>query len=345
MNQPVNLINEGFYRSEPDKKNPLSTTTQHSPVLIIGPARSATSMIAGALHHLGYYSGDGAVEPVFEDVRLREAIKKYDWNEVNSIANSYNSQHEQWLFKWTVPARPTSVPGRIKQLLLRQPTEVAKLRKLYHSLGNPKIIVTYKDVFSISNRNRISISSDILDGIRGALAAYEAIRVFLKTENPDVLMISSEKALKNKASLVQHLTDFCGVSATEKKQQAALDFIEPVPWRYLVSTKSDRCLGYVEPFNGHAVQGWAKFKDSDEAANVTLLIDDTEIATTTATGFRADLKEAGHRDGNCAFTFGHADLGKLQPGATVRVRVEGDTQDLSNSPQIVSQATRLAAAS
>ena len=292
-------------------------------------------MVAGAMFHLGHYCGDGAVVPVFEDVRMREAINEQDWNEVERIAKSYTSQHERWLFKWTVPARPTSIRGLIKRLTLRQPSELTRLRKLYKALGKPKLIITYKDVFSIANRNRISISSDILDGIRGALAAYEVIREFIEKEHPQALMISSEKAISNKHSLIQNLIDFCQIPATEKQIQAALEFVEPVPWSYLNSTKSDLSIGYVEPVNNGSVSGWAKYKHNDDEARVTLLVDDEEVSSINANEYRADLERAGHRHGNCAFTFENIDPVLLQTGSTVRVRVQGDTQDLSNSPQVV----------
>lgn len=335
MQSQNDLINSGFYRIDPNDQAIVRTDNPNKAVLIIGPARSATSMAAGALFHLGYYCGDKAVAPVFEDVRLRETIKQLDWKSLKEIANSYSNHHDNWLFKWTVPAKTNSISRRITQLVLNQPSELKKLTKLYHTLGKPKVIVTYKDVFSISNRNRISISSDILDGIHGALAAYENIRLFIKKERPDVLMIASEKALKNKNSLVDHLIDFCEINATSEQQQAALNFIEPIPWQYLASTKSDQCIGYVEPVKGGNVNGWAKYKDSNEEANVVLFINDKAICSAKANGFRADLKQAGHRNGNCAFSFCGLDPAALNPGATVRVRVEGDSQDLSNSPQVV----------
>jgi len=331
---PKDLVNDGFLRLNNSDKQ-----LSKGPVLVIGPARSATSMVAGALYELGCYCGDQAVAPIYEDVRMRNAIKDSNWSKVRRIAESYSQLHDNWFFKWTVPARPMTISRRIKLKLQRQATELKTLQNLYEALGKPKVVVTFKDPFSISNRNRLSISSDILDGIRGAIAAFETIRLFLKIESPRALLVSSDKALNKKSQLLEQLKDYCGLTPSDNQMQAALDFIEPDPWKYLVSTKSDLCVGYVEAIKGNSVKGWAKYKEGDKDANVVLFIGDKQVATTTANLYRKDLQQAGLRDGNCAFEFNDVDIHKMRAGSLVNVRVEGDSQDLSNSPQIVSKAS------
>jgi len=316
---PKDLVNDGFLRIN-STKQPSHTTNR--PILILGPARSATSMLAGGLHKLGCYSGDGAVDPTFEDTRIRNAIREGDWQEVAAIASAYNKQHSNWFFKWTVPGR--------------EPFECTVLQNLYRALGSPKVFVTYKDIFSIANRNRISASSDIFTSIRRATAAYESIRRFLEIETPDALLVSTEKALHNKSLLVEQLVQHCELTPTKDQYRAALEFVEPNPWKYLVMTRSDLCIGYVAPIEHGKVKGWAKFKVGDADAKVVLAIDEKEVATTKANRFRKDLQQAGHRDGKCAFEFDDINLNELSSGSVVSVRVEGDSQDLSNSPQILS---------
>jgi len=318
MAGPKDLVNDGFLHINHTDQPSHAT---NCPILIIGPARSATSMLAGALYKLGSYSGDGAVDPTFEDTRIRKAINEGNWQEVSAIASAYNAQHSNWFFKWTVPGR--------------EPFECTVLQDLYRALGKPKVFVTYKDTFSIANRNRISASSDIFPALRRASASYETIRRFLEIETPDALLVSTEKALHNKSLLIEKLTQQSALTPTKKQHQAALDFVEPNPWKYLVMTRSDLCIGYVAPIEHGTVKGWAKFKAGDADANVVLTINEKEVATTKANIFRKDLQQAGHRDGKCAFQFDDINLDNLISGSVVSVRVEGDSQDLSNSPQIV----------
>jgi len=314
------LVNDGFLRIN---HTDLPSHASSSPILILGPARSATSMLAGALHKLGCHCGDGAVDPTFEDTRIRKAINDDDWKEVAAIASTYTRQHSDWFFKWTVPGR--------------EPFECTVLQKLYCALGKPQVFVTYKDIFSIANRNRISTSSDIFAALRRATASYETIRRFLEMETPDALLVSTEKALHNKSLLIENLIQHSRLTPTKDQHQAALDFVEPNPWKYLVMTRSDLCIGYVAPIEHGTVKGWAKYKVGDADANVILTIDEKEIATTKANIYRKDLQQAGHRDGKCAFQFDDIDLDNLISGSVVSVRVEGDSQDLSNSPQIIGQ--------
>lgn len=324
-----NLINSGFYRltsnARPSADNAAVST------LVLGPGRSGTSLVAGVLYHLGVHAGDTAHAPVFEDVRLRQAVTHRDWSQVTAIATEYSGRYPNWSFKWTAGSEKQTKrfarwPGRSRR-------EVAVLSRLYHSLGQPRVILTFKDVFAIANRNRISISASLLPEIRKAIEAYEIIARFIEKEQPEALLISADKAMVDKSALLNEVVEFCALQPTAQQSRAAMAFVEPNSPRYLVNTKSDRCIGTLAPLQQGKVAGWAKFKGSDDVATVALYIDDRKVACAQADRFRADLQGKVQSDGRCAFEFDQLDVASLPPGSVVRVRVEGDTQDLSNSPQ------------
>src|SRR5690606_35983563 len=74
------------------------------PVVVVGTARGGTSMIAGALHHLGVFTGDKSHPPVYEDVRLAAAFEAGDLAEARKIAAEYSQRGSRRAWK-----RPSSI--------------------------------------------------------------------------------------------------------------------------------------------------------------------------------------------------------------------------------------------
>lgn len=344
------LKNTGFLRigAKSESTSAANEPAGSRPVLVLGPGRSGTSVIPGMLNSLGFYCGEQAVPPVYEDTLLQRAVTASNWSEVEKISSRYAAENTQWCFKWTVSSTSNSNRNWISRAryIVRgsDRQSVKQLNHLYEGMGKPLVIITFKDVFSIANRNRISISGDLLAEMRKALDAYDILLQFINQCQPDALLISIQKGLANKDSLLEQLIEFCVIQPTDKQRLSALEFVTPDPKHYLLSSRSDQCIGSLAPISksnqtgSGTIGGWAKYKESAESPVVALYIDDEQVATTVANEYREDLVGSVHPQGTCAFNFSAIDFSLMTSGTVVRARVVGDSQDLSNSPQLINRA-------
>lgn len=310
---------------------------------MLGVARSGTSIVSGALHHLGVFTGDLSTDPVYEDVRLSNAFKTADWGAVDALIHEYNDRHRIWGYK-----RPNIIqtiqrmdrPGRSARLL---PTGFLHPRKPWLSnfdrfterLRNPIFVVTFKDIFAISNRNRISMNFDLLDNMDTVWRHYGRLLQLIRRPGFNGLLVSVDKVIGNKDLFLEELIAFCGLTPTLEQQSTAGEFITGSPDRYLDVARTTKSIGYLDGVSHECIHGWARYLDNERVATVVLLIDDQEVARTRADLFRQDLLEnEWHSSGKCAFRFEDFDAALLKPGSKVQVRVAEDVQDLGNCPYV-----------
>src|SRR5690606_39609224 len=119
--------------------------SETKPITVIGTARGGTSMIAGVLTKLGVFMGDRALPPVFEDMKLSEAMESKDLKKAQRIVAKYNEKHAKWGWK--------------------RPSSIEYLDEVDNVLLSPAYIFVFKDVFSIAQRNSISMLSEVLPGM------------------------------------------------------------------------------------------------------------------------------------------------------------------------------------
>jgi len=101
-----------------------------------------------------------------------------------------------------------------------------------------------------------------------------------------------------------------------------------------------RGAGCIENITPTHIMGWAKIWRSDEAAQVKITINSRHEFIIPALDGRNDLKRRHiHPTGNCGFKLEVPDRLKLKPGDTISVSVVGDSNDLTNSPQIFQDGT------
>ena len=72
-------------------EDPQSWTGTPRTIIVLGLARGGTSLVAGALESLGVFMGDGSCPPVFEDLRIGEAIAQGRFSAVDGIIEDYNN--------------------------------------------------------------------------------------------------------------------------------------------------------------------------------------------------------------------------------------------------------------
>lgn len=282
-------------------------------VIILGVARGGTSMVAGALNKLGVYMGDAINEVVFEDLTLSRAVERRDELQVRAIIDDRNKRFRVWGWK--------------------RPSSIDYISDLESEFRNPVYVVVFRDIFSIANRNRLSMSIDVVSNMRRSLGEYLKIIEFLEKSTAPCILVSYDKAITNKEGFVRHLARFVGIT-NEALLPAAIESIQPASAKYLNASRNSRSAGCLGRVSADIVSGWAKRHPTGTGiVEVQLLVNGCELMRTQANKLRDDVRKNGlHPTGYCGFSFSLPKQSRLQDGDEVRVRVVGDVYDLKNSP-------------
>ncbi|WBA17123.1 hypothetical protein [Salinivibrio kushneri] len=258
------LKNRGFTFLNLEK---LSHTKRQ--IIVVGCARGGTSLVAGALHHLGIFGGIKSAAPVFEDVHLSTAFENKDEQDISDIISEYNERHDIWFWK--------------------RPSALKYLDEVDGHFTHPLYIFIFKDIFSIANRNSISMKSDIAEGLKGALEDYYRIVDFIQKTHQPVMLVSAEKALQNKLEFVDALAEVNADLLPLSNKEKAVEFITPNPAHYLDATRKTKSKGNLEYFSLQEAKGWAKRLYDDESVKVQLIVNENIVKTFVADQHRQDL--------------------------------------------------------
>lgn len=282
--------------------------------IILGVARGGTSLIAGSLSHLGIFSGDLSAEPVYEDRKLAEAFEAKNDKLAKTIIDEYNRRHNIWAFK--------------------RPQSIEYIEKLHSMVRNPIYLVVFKDIFSIANRNKISMKLDIIKGMRIAFNGYQKIFDFLEKNEINGVLFSYEKIMASREDFVDILVELADLKDfTDSKKSIVCDFITPNPQKYLDMSRITKSKGTIGNVMKTRVVGWAASVHGNQIVDVELYINGQKIAKTKANQLRPHMLEKKlHPTGNCGYEFTLTT--PLKHGDQVRVRACEDVIDLNNSPYI-----------
>jgi hypothetical protein len=263
-------------------------------LIVVGPARGGTSLVAGALDHLGVFTGDRSSAPVFEDVRLADACEQGGDGDVRKIVSEYDSNHDVWAYKR---------PGIIEDFSV-----------LDGVVRNPIYLFIFKDVFSIANRNNISVSLDIVNGLERALDGYSKMAEFIKRSRPNGILLSYDRVMQNKERFVDLMIEVVGSSrVSESQRSGALNFIEPNPVAYVNASRTTLAVGQasVTPLE---VTGTAHYVHAPNKEVVVEVLVNGELAGT------AKGSDAGPGPRSFAFAFDR----ELAPGDVVDLQLSED---------------------
>lgn len=281
-------------------------------LVVIGVARSGTSLIAGSLEHLGVFTGARSRKPVFEDVTLANAIEDGKFTLAKNIIKKYNKEHDIWAYK--------------------RPASIELLDKLNIIFRNPIYLIVFKDMFSIANRNNISVKLDVIDGLKKAHVDYEKIINFISNTKINAFLFSYEKIMANKIAFMNILISMIGKEKISIEQEkSALIFIKPSPEDYLDATRTTRSKGFVKNIDKSMVSGWAMLLNSYTPVVVELYINGKYKMSNTANKIRLGLVEKGiHKTGTAGFIFDLKDS-PLQEDDIIEVKVKDDIKFLKKS--------------
>ena len=282
--------------------------------VVIGVARGGTSLLAGCLDHLGLFTGDKSCKPVFEDVKLANAFENNDLESAKTIISEYNIKHDIWAFK--------------------RPSSIDYLYQLNSLLRNPIYLFVFKDIFSISKRNTISMKMGTIQGLKKAHNDYTKILNFIGKEKINAFLFSYEKIMSNREFFIETLIGMLDEkNIKDEKKLEALSFIEPNPKEYLDASRITKSIGRIGKIKPNKIIGWGKYLNSDNPALAELYINDKLIDTKIANEFRQHLADSKkHGTGNFGYTFHLETL--LHDGDKVAVKLSDDVIYLNNSNKI-----------
>lgn len=150
-------------------------------ILVAGPPRCGTSMIAGCLHHLGVYMGRLTTDGRFED---RDA-----W-ESSIDVDARNAAHPVWGTKW---------PWSYQRVGLQD----APLR-------DPRVIYAWRNPSHRQRYSRVA-AGDFAQW----LATTAAWASWLEHHHDwPVLCVDFDEAINRPIEAVEQLVDFCGLTPT-----------------------------------------------------------------------------------------------------------------------------------
>jgi hypothetical protein len=280
-------------------------------LVVIGLARSGTSMVAGALHKLGVPMGPKE-NVVYEDVALAKALESRDDAAARRLIAERNAAYPVWGIK-----RPGLLP---------------QLERIEGELRNPEYIVTFRDLFAIANRNRLSVFSEVLANMEESLKQYQQVLRFLSRCQRRVLLLSYEKAMARPLFFVAALARFAGIDDEEAKKSARA-FVRLDPPDYLVSAREVHVRGVLERADAQRVCGWAFRRGEAMPVDVMIRLNGRRVARVAADQPHAAIADQPHAA--CGFVWTPPARYRIGPGDVVTASVVGERQDLGHSPLVV----------
>ncbi|WP_444921191.1 hypothetical protein ACJJID_01575 [Microbulbifer sp. CnH-101-G] len=302
------LVNKGVIVLNPPTEDVNRT------VVVIGVARGGTSIVAGALHALGLHMGDRCHAPVYEDLRLSLAFEGRGEEQLVDVVREYNATYNVWGWK--------------------RPSILNQAKMVESKLRNPQFIFVFRDLFSVANRNSISMKQDIKHGLRNALDDYSLMLDFLEKTKCPTMMVSSDKLIRHKEDFVKELIIFTGLNPTNDQYNKALQFISPDPIDYLDKTRITKSRGGVnmDLLKTGLLRGWARGLHHLNPVVVEVEVNGKNVASAEANIYREHLKNPGiHPTGKCGYELDLKPYG-IVPADIINVRVRDDVHPLNSRP-------------
>ncbi|QIA64445.1 hypothetical protein GT360_13515 [Vibrio astriarenae] len=304
------LKNKGVVVARP------ATNQQQKTFVVVGVARGGTSIVAGALYHLGIPMGNASA-PVFEDLRLSLAFEKQSKEKFEQVVAEYNQRHDVWGWK--------------------RPSTLHALARIARKVRNPHFIFVFRDMLSVANRNTISMHMGVESGLLGAVEDYRKIVKFIEKSKQPALLVSSEKVVKHKTPFIDALADFCGVEATQLQVDAAMQFLSPDPKAYLNKTRVTESKGAIDEsaLKAGILKGWAYYSLHQREAIVEVRVNGDLVASQAA-NLQVDAykQSAKHPTGQCGFEIDLKVLG-AHPSDKIEIKVKDDVVPLTMEPSIL----------
>ncbi len=205
-------------------------------VIVVGHARSGTSMVARALHVAGIpmwlhspmtanYEDKEFVE-VFED-----AIHNPPLNEarLDKLITRRNQENDSWGFK--------------------APTAMDSLPYLLYHTRNPQIILVFRDLLATCLREHLAVDMDPWEAFESILSYQATMLTVLRNTDVPCFLVSYEKSVLKPMFFCKQLAEFLDLSGEQKWMREAVLQMNPNQRDYLESVNQGREILGLSPLH------------------------------------------------------------------------------------------------
>jgi hypothetical protein len=166
-------------------------------IVATGLGRSGTTMLARIMEESGLEMGKKLTTNTREVKRLQTMVKANDRLAFKSFCKKQSRLTPKWGFK---------LPG------FR-----SVMRSYESSMSNPRFVIIFRDVLSISIRNGIAVGSELLPNMLFSMRDYLLLLNQVTALKSPVLLISYEKALHYPDRTVAAMAEFMGLTLSERQ--------------------------------------------------------------------------------------------------------------------------------
>lgn len=201
------FINNGIFTLNKNDSN-------NCTVVVLGIARTGTTMVANVLQNLGVDMGrKGGV--VFEDMDVFKKLENDELIEFEQLVEHKNQEFEKWGWK--------------------RPRSIDYISKFESKIRNPHYIIPFRDLMAVAKRNSMAVEVDVVKNLVSTYRlGYSKVIKFIETNKKPLLLCSYEKAITLKENFVKEIADFVGVK-DEDKIKNAVDAIEANMGKYITN--------------------------------------------------------------------------------------------------------------
>ena len=184
--------------------------------LVMGVAKSGTSMTAGLLRMMGVFMGDhwAQWENNVEDMEFAKHITHGQWAKYEALVKKRDEAHDVWGFK--------------------HPTLFTCVKETHYMYRNPKYIIMFRDPYATAMHTIHTPKDDpsILERrakamIRNAKYQSDMAAWIIERHGRDVLPVSYEKALTKPQVFLDRLIEFGGFTPSQRTYKTCLAYLEP----------------------------------------------------------------------------------------------------------------------
>jgi hypothetical protein len=292
---------------------PLAVPTPDARTIIVtGPGRSGTSMVAGLFARAGILDRSSAYAVTLEDRELLHHLTAHDRPGLMEAIRRRNEAVKVWAFK---------IPNLHGYLA---PADLGLFR-------NPHLIVVMRGIAAIAWRHATAERLDHAYAFFEIADTMTTLVAFLKSADYPTLVVSYEKTLLHPRTAVRAIMNFAQLLLTDDLLDELVASIHPEDRTYARNAARSFTGNIDGIFAGHLV-GWCREDGESRPVSVDLLVNGFHVHTVCADLFRDDLHHAAIGDGRHGFDIDITPL-NLAPGTILAVRVSGRTFQLPGSGQ------------
>lgn len=307
MSKEQTTRNDGFYVQNPVAEKPDALT-----VVVCGPARGGTTMVAKILLNLGVYLGKRLTRHTHEDTEIFKPLEEGRFDKFDKVVARRNAKFQIWGWK--------------------RPQSVDRLGEIAPRLRNPFFIFLFRDPASVAKRNMVTAEADFFNSLVSASEAMVKSGQFARHSGYPCLLISYEKAIQNPGHLVDQVVQFLHLEPRDALLNEAVRSVLPENPSYRNMFAEQQIVGKVDGIRDHFIFGWAILKGELDPVSLELWVDGTLVREFSADIFRPDLKAHGIGRGKHAFKVPIGDYINGGETTLLDVRIAGTTDSLLGSP-------------